>query len=158
VICGIVSLFAQQQKKAPPFTKLEDPELYYAFFRAHMDVDQKIQAANPAAALTLATSTASTYHINAADLPTLTSEIRKLNASLGPLYLVQQNYLYQQKIAKRMPDIKVLVKNQWQRQRLVMNTYGSVHKALPKTSWEALQGYINGEFKTSLGAGKGVTK
>jgi hypothetical protein len=156
-LCATLPLAAQQTTKLPQITT-QDPELYYAFFRAHMDTDQKIQTATPAAAASLAASTASTYHISAADLPKFTAEIRKLNASLGALYATQQNYLYQQKVAKKMPDMKVLAKNQWQRQRLVMNTHGAVHKALTKASWDGLYGYINGDFKANLTAGKGAGK
>jgi len=139
-----------QQKKAPPITNVEDPELYYAFLRAHTDTDLKIQASVPAAATSLSNSTAALYRISAADLPKLTAEVRKFNVNLGAWYLAQQNYLYQQKVAKKMPDMKVLVNNQWQRQRLVMNAHAGIHKALPKASWDGLHAYINSDFKASV--------
>jgi hypothetical protein len=49
-----------QPKKMPKFVP-EDPELYYAFFRAHTDTSVKIKASNAAAASQLTNSTAALY-------------------------------------------------------------------------------------------------
>jgi hypothetical protein len=105
VLCSSLPLAAQTTTKAPTI-KLEDPELYYAFLRAHTNTDLKIQASAPAAASQLSTTTAATYNITADDLPKLTAEVRKFNVKLGAWYLQQQVYLYQQKVAKKRPDIK----------------------------------------------------
>ena len=139
-----------QQTKAPQIAKVENPELYYAFLRAHTNTDLKIQASAPAAATSLSTSTAALYNISASDLPKLTAEVRKFNVNLGAWYLAQQNYLYQQKVAKKKPDPKVLVNNQWQRQRLVMNAHAGIRGAIQRSSWAGLHGYITGAFATSL--------
>ena len=139
-----------QQTKAPQIAQVENPELYYAFLRAHTNTDLKIQASAPAAATSLSTSTAALYNISASDLPKLTAEVRKFNVNLGAWYLAQQNYLYQQKVAKKKPDPKVLVNNQWQRQRLVMNAHAGIRGAIQRSSWAGLHSYITGAFATSL--------
>ena len=138
------------QQKGATRVQLEDPELYYAFLRAHTNTDLKIQASAPAAATSLSTSTAALYNISASDLPKLTAEVRKFNVNLGAWYLAQQNYLYQQKVAKKKPDPKVLVNNQWQRQRLVMNAHAGIRGAIQRSSWAGLHGYITGAFANSL--------
>ena len=98
LLFGSFALYAQPKK--PP-SKPEDPELYFAFFKAHTDTDVKIQSSNAAAAASLSTSTAALYHIAAADLPQLSAEVRKFNVNLGAWYLQQQYYLAQQKAAKK---------------------------------------------------------
>jgi len=146
-----------QQKKAPQI-RLEDPELYYAFFRAHVNVDLKIQSSAAAAAAQVSSSTAAVYRISPNDLPKLTDEIRKFNVSLGDWFSKEQYYLAQQRAARKRPDIKVLVNYQWQRQRLVMNTHAAIHDAVTGSSWTGLNGYINGDFKTAQSQGKGAAK
>jgi hypothetical protein len=133
-------------------SRVEDPELYYAFLKAHNAAVAKIQAASPAAATGLSNATAAAYHIPATDLTKLNAEVQKFNVALGAWYLDQQSYLYQQKLAKKTPDINVLVKNQFKRQRLVMNAHAGIHKALPKASWAGLYSYINNDLKASLAA------
>ena len=122
------------------------------------NTDLKIQASAPAAATSLSTSTAALYNISASDLPKLTAEVRKFNVNLGAWYLAQQNYLYQQKVAKKKPDPKVLVNNQWQRQRLVMNAHAGIRGAIQRSSWAGLHGYITGAFATSLQQAKGAAQ
>ena len=117
-----------------------------------------MQSAAPAAAAQLSASTAALYHVNPSELPKLTAEVRKFNVNLGAWYLDQQNYLYQQKLAKKTPDLKILVKYQWQRQRLVMNAHAAIHGAVTKTSWSGLYTYINGDFATALHAANGASK
>ena len=118
--------------------KVEDPELYYAFLRAHTKADLQIQAATSAVASQLSTSTAALYHINAAELTRLTTEVRKYNVNLGALYLDEQNYLHQLKVAKKQPDINVMMNYQWQRRRLVRSAHSNIHAALSQTSWSGL--------------------
>ena len=156
LLWGSLPLCAQQ--KGATQVQLEDAELYYAFLRAHTDTDLKIQASAPAAATSLSTSTAALYNISASDLPKLTAEVRKFNVNLGAWYLAQQNYLYQQKVAKKKPDPKVLVNNQWQRQRLVMNAHAGIRGAIQRSSWAGLHSYITGAFATSLQQAKGAAQ
>jgi hypothetical protein len=139
----------QAQQKKAAVGDLEDPELYHAFFRSHTDADLKIQASSQAAASQLSSATAALYGITPDDLPKLTAAIRKFNVSMGAWYLQQQHYLSQQRAAKQPPDIKILVKNQRERQRLIMNTHGAIHAALKRSNWAALHGYINGDFKAN---------
>jgi hypothetical protein len=157
LLCGCIPLTAQTPAKAP-VVKLEDPELYYAFFRAHTNTDLKIQSSAPAAAAELSSATAAAYHITADDLPKLTAEVRKFNVALGAWYLQQQNYLYQQKVVKKRPDMKTLVSNQWQRQRLVIDAHAGIRRALTKSNWAGLSAYINGDFATALHQLKGAEK
>jgi hypothetical protein len=142
--------FGQQPKNVQVY--VEDPELYFAFFRAHTVADLKIQASATAVASQLAASTAAAYHITADDLPNLTAQVRKFNAQNGALFLQQQAYLSSVRAAKKQPDIKTLVNYQWQRQRLVMNTQAQIRGALKQANWSALYGYITGDFATALHA------
>lgn len=144
---------AQQQSAVR--VQLEDPEVYYAFFHAHTSVDLKIQASTAAAAAQLSASTAALYQITADDLPNLTTQIRKFNASNGALFLDEQNYLQAQKAAKKAPDPRILANYQWQRQRLVMNAQGGIRSALKRSNWSGLHGYITGAFATAVHAGQG---
>jgi hypothetical protein len=139
-------------------SNVEDTELYYAFFKAHSKVDAQITASTPAAAAALSASTAALYHISTADLVKLTAEIRKYNVDLGSWCLTQQDYLYRQKAAKKTPEVKFLVNNQWQWQWLVIKAHGAIHAALPPASWAGLYSYINGDFKASLTASNGGGK
>lgn len=81
-------------------------------------MDLKIQASTPAAASQLSASTAALYNITATDLPKLTAQVRLFSTKLGAWFLDQQNWLYQQKVAKKQPDPKTLLNYQWRRQRL----------------------------------------
>lgn len=157
ILCSLALDLQAQQKKAPKII-LEDPELYYAFLRAHNDVDMKLKSSTAAAASQISSSTAVLYNINPADLPNLTAEVRKFNVNLGAWYLNVQQYLATQRAAKKAPDIKTLVNYQRQRQRLVMTAHTGIHAALTPASWTGLYGYINGSFKSSLGQSKGAGK
>jgi hypothetical protein len=148
-------LAGQQQQKLAP-VHLEDPELYYAFFRAHTVTDLKIQASAVPAAAQLSSTTAALYHITADDLPNLTAQVRQFNIKNGALFLQQQSYLAQQRAAKKAPDVKTLAGYQWQRQRLVMNAQAAIRGALKGSNWAGLYGYINGAFATAVHAGTGV--
>jgi hypothetical protein len=138
--------------------KLEDPALYHAFFKAHTVTDNKIKASDAATAAQLTNTAAALYHITPDDLPNLTAEVRKFNASMGALFLQEQAYLAQQRAAKKAPDVKILMKNQWQRQRLIMNAHGAIHGKLKHSNWAGLYGYINGDFENGLQQGKGNGK
>jgi len=157
ILCSLAPDLSAQQKKAPKIV-LQDPELYYAFLRAHNDVDMKLQSSSAPAAAQISASTAVLYNINPADLPNLTAEVRKFNVNLGAWYLNVQQYLATQRAAKKPPDIKTLVNYQRQRQRLVMTAHGGIHAALTPASWTGLYGYINGSFKSSLGHAAGGGK
>ena len=82
--------------------------------------------------------------------------MRKFNINVGAWYLQQQHYLAQQRAAKKPPDMKILIKNQHARQRLIMNAHGAVHGTLKSSNWAGLRGYINSDFKTSWQQGKGA--
>jgi hypothetical protein len=88
----------------------------------------------------------------------LTAQIRKFNVNAGAWFLDEHAYLGQQRLAKKPPDIRVLVKYQRQRQALVMNAHSSIHGALTPAGWTNLYGYINGSFKTALSQAQGATK
>jgi hypothetical protein len=146
--------FASAQQPSAVHIQLEDPELYYAFFRAHTNADLKLQAATPAAATQLSASTAALYHITADDLPNLTAQVRQFNVKLGAWFLDEQNWIYQQRAAGKQLDGKTLANYQWQRQRLVMNAQAGVRGALKRSNWAGLYGYINGDFATAVHSGK----
>ena len=156
LLAGSASRVDAQKKPSP--IKLEDPELYFAFFRSHSAVDQQIQASGPAAASQLSASTANLYGISVNDLPNLTAQVRILMANVAAWQAQEQAYLAQQKAAKKLPDMKVLVNYQRQRQRMVMNAHTAVHGSLSATSWTGLYGYINGSFKAGTAHTAGVAK
>ena len=149
---GLSSATAQPKKPSgkPVPSKVEDPELYFAFFRSHDAVDKQIQASTSAAATQLSSTTAALYGMSVSDLPKLTAQTRTFMTNLAAWSTEEQGYVAHQKAAKKMPDMKTLVVYQHQRQRLVMNTHRGIHGALTATSWAGLYGYINGGFKTSL--------
>jgi hypothetical protein len=156
LVFGSFSLNAQPKKVS--LANLEDPELYHAFFKAHAVTDSKIQASNAAVAAQLTNATAALYHMTPDEVPKLTAEIRKFNINMGAWYLQQQHYLAQQRAAKKPPDVKILIKNQHTRQRLIMNAHGAIHGTLKHSNWAGLHGYINSEFKTSVEQAKGAGK
>jgi hypothetical protein len=145
------------QPKPSPI-KLEDPELYFAFFRAHDALNHTIQSSTAATASQITAANASLYNISVADFPKLTAEVEKFMANLAAWQGPEQAYVNQQRAAKKLPDPKILVNYQWQRQRLVLNAYGGIHNALTTPSWTGLYGYINGAFRTSQSQGKGSSK
>jgi hypothetical protein len=146
---------AQQQN--PVRVSLEDPELYYAFFRAHTATDLQIRASAAPVAAQLSSSAAAAYHITSDDLPNLTAQVRKFNVKNGALFLQQQYYLSAQRAAKKAPDVKILMGYQWQRQRLVMEAHAGIRGVLKPSNWTALHGYINGDFATALQATGGAS-
>jgi len=150
--CGLTPLCSQQK---PVFSPVEDPELYFAFFRAHSAVDQQMQASTAAASATLAASTASLYQISLADLPNLTTEVRNFMSNLAAWQAPVQAYVAQQQAAKHLPDMKILIGFQTQRQVLVIATHGRIHQAITPASWTGLTGYIKGAFRLSLTTGGG---
>jgi hypothetical protein len=160
-LLGGLSPAAAQPKKPsgkPAPIKLEDPELYFAFFRSHDAVDKQIQASGPAAATQLSSTTAALYGISVGDLPKLTAQTRTFMTNLAAWSVQEQAYVAQQRAAKKLPDMKTLVAYRRQRQRLVMNAHGGIHGALTATSWAGLYGYINGGFKTGLKQATGAAK
>jgi hypothetical protein len=155
---SLASFSLMAQPKKPSSFKLEDPELYSAFFHAHTVADLKIQASTPVTAAQISSSTAALYGMNAIDFQQLTAEVRKYNANLGAWFLNEQYYLSQQRFAKKLPDMKTLVNYQRQRQRLVMSAHGRIHGALSSAGWTGLYGYINGSFKAGLNQAKVAAK
>jgi len=151
-VCGLSPLFGQQKPAAP---QLEDPELYFAFFRAHSAVDQQMQASPTTAAAALAASTASLYQISPDDLPKLTAAVRSFMSDLTKWQTQVQAYVAQQHGAKHLPDMKVLIGFQTQRQFLVIAAHSNVHQAITPASWSGLTGYIKGAFRSSLSTGGG---
>jgi hypothetical protein len=149
-MCGLNLLFGQQRPSAP---QPEDPELYFAFFRAHSAVDQQMQASAAAVAATLAASTASLYQISPADLPKLTTEVRTFMSDLAAWEIPVRAYVAQQQASKHLPDMKVMVGFQNQRQLLVIATHSRVQQAITPASWSGLTGYIKGPFRSSLSTG-----
>jgi hypothetical protein len=148
-----IQAIGQPPPLPPPFTHLEDPELYFAFFNAHYATAQQIQSSAGAAAATLASSTAALYNISAADLPKLTASVNTFATNLAIWAASEQAYIAQQRANNQLPDTATLIEFQRQRQRLVMNAYGSVQAALSPVSWSGLYGYINGAFKTQIQGG-----
>jgi hypothetical protein len=160
-LLGSLSPATAQPKKPsgkPAPMKLEDPELYFAFFRSHNAVDQQIQASSPAAATQLSSTTAALYGISVGDLPKLTAQTRTFMTNLAAWSTLEQGYVAHQQGAKKLPDIKTLIVYQHQRQRLVMNAHGRIHGALTRTSWAGLYAYINGSFKAGLKQTAGAAK
>jgi hypothetical protein len=113
------------QKKPSPI-KLEDPELYFAFLRAHDALNQTIQASPAATAAQITAANASLYNISTADFAKLTSATQRFMTNLAAWQIQEQAYVTQQKAAKKLPDVKTLVNYQWQRQRLVMQSCGDI--------------------------------
>jgi len=153
----LVSLSSLDAQQKPGPIKLEDPELYLAFFRSHAAIDEVIQKGG-AAAQQATSSNSSLYHVSADDFGKLTSEVRKFMGGLAAWQAKEQAYVTQQRVAKKLPDMKILVDFMHQRQRLVMNAHGSVHGALTSASWDGLHTYINGDFQASLSQKKGAAK
>jgi len=101
-MCGLNLAFGQQKPSAP---QPEDPELYFAFFRAHSAVDQQMQASAAAVAATLAASTASLYQISPTDLPKLTTEARTFMSDLAAWESPLRTYVAQQQAAVAQAEL-----------------------------------------------------
>ena len=144
---------AAAQQRPTPYQP-EDPELYCTFFRAHSALDQQFQAGTASPGTTMA-STASLYHISLDDLPKLTTEVRKFMTGLVAWEAQVQAYVAKQRAAKQLPDMKVMIDFQVQRQRLVIATHSQVHQALTPVSWSGLGAYIKGDYRRSLATGGG---
>ena len=147
---------AAQPKPSP--IKLEDPELYFAFFKAHNTLNQNILNSAPATAAQITAQNASLYGISIADFPKLTGEVVKFMADFSAWQAPVRAYLNQQQAVKKLPDAKTLITYQWQRQRLVLNAYFSMHNALTPSSWNGLHAYINGPFLANQHQVKGSAK
>ena len=140
------------QKLPSPLSQLnlEDPELYFAFFRAHAALAGKITAAEPAVARQLASRTAAIYRISDGDLPRVTEEIETFLVSLATWQVQEQEYVTQARASHQPLDMNRMIEFQYQRQRLVMATHDRIHSAIPEGSWLGLHNYVNGAFKESL--------
>lgn len=150
VLCCLGLAPAQQK---PPVIKLEDPELYFAFIRAHNDVDVRVQAlsaSDPARAQQTLTSTAAIYGVSAADVPRISEQVRGMMAQLAKWETEVKAYNTQQSARRQLPDMKTLLAFQAQRQRLVIVTRDAILRALPQASWSNLYSYINGDFQRGL--------
>lgn len=148
-LLAITLLPVAAQKLPSPLSpsNLEDPELYFAFFRAHAALASKIRAAQPTVAVQLASHTSALYLISNADLPKVTDEVEKFMASLAAWQVQEQKYVTQARASHHPLDMKTMVRFQYQRQRLVMATRDSIHSAIPEGSWLGLHNYVNGAFK-----------
>ncbi len=149
---------AWSQPKATPIPfKPEDPELYFAFFQNHGDLDQRIQAGNEriqagnaAAAAQLTSNAAALYHVTTADFGKLTTEVRSFMADLAAWQGPVQTYYNKLHATKQLPDVNTIKAFQFQRQSLVKARYDSIHQALSSASWNGLYTYINGDFKRGV--------
>jgi hypothetical protein len=140
------------QKLPSPLSplSLEDPELYFAFFRAHAALASKIREAQPAVAAQLASQTAALYLISDGDLARVTGEVDKFTASLAAWQVQEQKYVAQARESHQPLDMTTMIQFQYQRQRLVMTTHDSIHSAISEASWVGLHNYVNGAFKARV--------
>jgi len=139
------------QPKATPIPfKPEDPELYFAFFQNHGDLDQKIQAGNTAAAAQLTSNAAALYNLTTADFGKLTTEVRAFMSDFAAWQGPVQAYYNKLHASKQLPDVNTIKAFQFQRQALVKARYDSIHQTLSRASWNGLYTYINGDFKRGV--------
>ena len=142
---------AWSQPKATPIPfNPEDPELYFAFFQSHSDLDQRIQAGNAATAAQLTSNAAALYHVTTADFGKLTTEVRAFMADFAAWQVPVAAYYAKLHASKQLPDVNTIKAFQFQRQTQVKASYDSIHQALSSASWNGLYTYINGDFKRGV--------